>query len=178
MGNKKVNYTILSKEFSRGEIVVKLNYEDPQKISTSSDPDFIQVTLFEDIKVEGEGWITILKQKPVKKAIPPQLVQSIIKFSITKYRSRKDFLDNEGWQSRGGRELRTQLRNVRFDINHIYSTIAIQYVWNCLDDLSFMLINTMISMPVPGIVQMVQTVLLNFIYLDILLTDFWVPMIF
>jgi hypothetical protein len=41
-----------------------------------------------------------------------------------------------------------------------------------------MLINTMISMPVPGIVQMVQTVLLNFIYLDILLTDFWVPKLF
>jgi hypothetical protein len=38
-----------------------------------------------------------------------------------------------------------------------------------------MLINTLVSMPVPGIVQMVQTVLLNFIYLDILLTDLWVP---
>ena len=41
--------------------------------------------------------------------------------------------------------------------------------------MSFMLINTMISMPVPGIVQTVQAVLLNFIYLDILLTDFWIP---
>ena len=38
-----------------------------------------------------------------------------------------------------------------------------------------MLINTLVSMPVPGIVQMVQTVLLNFIYLDILLTDLWIP---
>jgi hypothetical protein len=51
-------------------------------------------------------------------------------------------------------------------------------VWNCLDDLSFMMINTMISMPVPGIVQLVQAVLLNFIYLDILLTDLWIPSIF
>jgi hypothetical protein len=41
-----------------------------------------------------------------------------------------------------------------------------------------MLINTMISMPVPGIVQLVQAVLLNFIYLDILLTDLWIPSIF
>lgn len=56
--------------------------------------------------------------------------------------------------------------------------MGIQYVWNCLDDLSFMLINTMISMPVPGIVQMIQAVLLNFIYLDILLTDQWIPLIF
>jgi len=44
-----------------------------------------------------------------------------------------------------------------------------------MDDLSFMLINTMISMPVPGIVQMIQAVLLNFIYVDILLTDMWMP---
>ena len=51
----------------------------------------------------------------------------------------------------------------------------IQYGWNCMDDLSFLLINTMISMPVPGIVQMVQAVLLNFIYIDILLTDLWMP---
>jgi hypothetical protein len=41
-----------------------------------------------------------------------------------------------------------------------------------------MLINTMISMPVPGIVQVVQAVLLNFIYLDILLTDLWIPSVF
>ena len=59
--------------------------------------------------------------------------------------------------------------------SHKSRTIIIQYVWNCLDDLSFMLINTMISMPVPGIVQIVQVVLLNFIYLDILLTDLWIP---
>ena len=44
-----------------------------------------------------------------------------------------------------------------------------------MEDLSFMLINTMISMPVPGIVQLVQSVLLNFIYLDVLLTDKWLP---
>jgi hypothetical protein len=46
-----------------------------------------------------------------------------------------------------------------------------------MDDLSFILINTMISMPVPGIVQTVQSVLLNFIYVDILLTDYWMPQI-
>ena len=44
-----------------------------------------------------------------------------------------------------------------------------------MDDLSFMLINTMISMPVPGLVQIVQSVLLNLIYADILLTDKWMP---
>ncbi len=41
-----------------------------------------------------------------------------------------------------------------------------------------MLINTMISMSVPGVVKLVQRVLLNFIYLDILLTDLWLPKLF
>ena len=36
----------------------------------------------------------------------------------------------------------------------------------------------MISMPVPGIVQLIQQVLLNFIYVDILLTDLWLPYLF
>jgi hypothetical protein len=38
-----------------------------------------------------------------------------------------------------------------------------------------MTVNSMISMPVPGIVQLIQQVLLNFIYVDILLTDMWLP---
>ena len=47
-----------------------------------------------------------------------------------------------------------------------------------LDDFSFLTINTMISLTVPGIVQLVASVLLNFIYVDILLTDLWLPQIF
>ena len=36
-----------------------------------------------------------------------------------------------------------------------------------------MMINTMISMSVPGVAQMIQVVLLNLIQVDILLTDHW-----
>jgi hypothetical protein len=46
------------------------------------------------------------------------------------------------------------------------------------DDFSFLTINTLISMSVPGIVQLVTSVLINFIYVDILLTDLWIPEIF
>ena len=49
--NKKVNYTIISKDIKKGEIVAKLDYENPQKISASSDPDIIQATITESIKV-------------------------------------------------------------------------------------------------------------------------------
>jgi hypothetical protein len=57
-------------------------------------------------------------------------------------------------------------------------SVFVQHIWNCLDDFSFMTVNSMISMPVPGIVQLIQQVLLNFIYVDILLTDLWLPQLF
>ena len=44
-----------------------------------------------------------------------------------------------------------------------------------LDDLSFLTINTMISISVPGVAQMIQQVLLNLIYFDILYTEKWFP---
>jgi hypothetical protein len=36
----------------------------------------------------------------------------------------------------------------------------------------------MISMTVPGIVQLLQSVIFNLLYLDILLTDSWLPSLF
>jgi hypothetical protein len=62
-------------------------------------------------------------------------------------------------------------------VNFLFS-LFIQYIWNMLDDFSFLTINTMISLNVPGIVQLVTSVLINFIYVDILLTDLWLPQLF
>jgi len=45
--------------------------------------------------------------------------------------------------------------------------------------MSFLTINSMISISVPGIGKIIMTSLLNFIYLDILQTDLWLfPLIF
>lgn len=57
-------------------------------------------------------------------------------------------------------------------------TLLIQLFWLHLDDMSFMLINTLISIAVPGVVQLVLSVLINFIYIDVLFTDYWVPQLF
>lgn len=54
----------------------------------------------------------------------------------------------------------------------------IQYIWNMVDDFYFLTIKTMISLIVPGFVQLVTSVLINFIYVDILLTDLWLPQLF
>lgn len=42
-----------------------------------------------------------------------------------------------------------------------------------MDDLSFITINTLISIAIPGIANIILSVLLNFIQFDILLTEKW-----
>ncbi len=55
----------------------------------------------------------------------------------------------------------------------------IQYLWGLLNDMSFLTINALISITVPGTAKLIQMALLNFIYLDILQTDKWlIPMLF
>ena len=48
-----------------------------------------------------------------------------------------------------------------------------------MDDLSFLMILSLISMSVPGIAQIIQSSMLNFIYLDILQPGDWlIPWMF
>ena len=42
-----------------------------------------------------------------------------------------------------------------------------------MSDLQFLTINSMISMSVPGITQIVQSILLNIIFMDIIFTEKW-----
>jgi hypothetical protein len=55
----------------------------------------------------------------------------------------------------------------------------IQYLWGLLNDMSFLTVLTMISLSVPGMAKIIQQILMNFIYLDLLQTDKWlIPLIF
>ena len=47
-----------------------------------------------------------------------------------------------------------------------------------LNDLSFLIILSLISVPVPGIIVPIQEAILSFIYIDIFQTDGWLPPIF
>jgi hypothetical protein len=48
-------------------------------------------------------------------------------------------------------------------------------VWIYLNDISFLTILSLISMPVPGIVQLTNLVFQKFIYIDIFYTEKWFP---
>lgn len=72
------------------------------------------------------------------------------------------------------------MRNGRITItaNEWYDFIIsglIQIIWLHFDDISFLMINTLISLSVPGITQIVQQVIVNFIYLDLFMTEKWLP---
>ncbi len=55
----------------------------------------------------------------------------------------------------------------------------IQYIWSMLNDMSFLTVLTLISIRVPATTKLIQSALLNFIYLDIFQTDLWlVPLLF
>ena len=55
----------------------------------------------------------------------------------------------------------------------------IQYLWGLLNDMSFLTICSLISINVPGIGKILMSGLLNFIYLDLLMTDMWLfPLLF
>jgi hypothetical protein len=46
----------------KGEITIRLFFDDPSKISASNDLDILQVTVKEDIDVQREEWMTLLKK--------------------------------------------------------------------------------------------------------------------
>jgi len=56
--------------------------------------------------------------------------------------------------------------------------MILQNVWINLDDMSFLSINSLISMQVPGMVQLINNVIMSFIYVDIFLSDKWLPQLF
>ena len=56
-----VNYTILSKDVMKGEVVLQLFYKDPSKISASNEPDLLQVTVIHEIEIKQDEWLGLLR---------------------------------------------------------------------------------------------------------------------
>ena len=46
-------------------------------------------------------------------------------------------------------------------------------VWIHLEDISFIAINSMLAIWIPGIPALVQAVMIKYMYFDILYTEFW-----
>ncbi len=58
---------------------------------------------------------------------------------------------------------------------NIFIGFAAQLIWSRLEDLSFLTINSMISLSIGGMPAVIQAVLIKLIYFDILYTELWLP---
>ena len=54
------------------EVKIKLNFIDPKIISSGIEPDIIQAFITEDVNIQRETYMTLLKKgTTAKKEIPP-----------------------------------------------------------------------------------------------------------
>jgi hypothetical protein len=56
---------------------------------------------------------------------------------------------------------------------NIFIAILIQYVWSKLEDLTFLIVNSMISILIPGIPGKINSTIINLIYFDIFYPELW-----
>ena len=52
-------------------------------------------------------------------------------------------------------------------------SISLNFIWGSMNDMSFLTLLSLISIPVPGIAQIFMKVILKFLYLDVLMTEDW-----
>lgn len=60
----------------------------------------------------------------------------------------------------------------------LYRSAFLNIMWDFMNDASLLVILSLVSIDIPGMVQDIQLVFLQFIYLDILQTDKWLPYLF
>ncbi|TNV86491.1 hypothetical protein FGO68_gene10213 [Halteria grandinella] len=60
-----------------------------------------------------------------------------------------------------------------FDNKYCFSGSALQLIWSMMNDLSFIISLSMVSLQIPGIASPIQSILLSIIYMDLLMTDLW-----
>ncbi len=51
----------------------------------------------------------------------------------------------------------------------------VQVVWNQLEDLSFLTVNSFIQVSIPGVPSMIHNLVIRLIFIDILYTENWMP---
>ncbi|TNV86930.1 hypothetical protein FGO68_gene6935 [Halteria grandinella] len=61
---------------------------------------------------------------------------------------------------------------------NVFLAAFLNILWEFMNDASLLIILSLVSIDIPGMVQFIQLVFLQFIYLDILQTDKWLPQLF
>ena len=81
----------------------------------------------------------------------------------------KDFETNVDKYFQGGRTTFTEYTVINMIIGFI-----IQILWNQMLDISFLPMNSLIAIAIPGIPSIIQAVMIKYIYFDVFYTELWI----
>ncbi|TNV86205.1 hypothetical protein FGO68_gene1499 [Halteria grandinella] len=158
-GGDLLNHTFLKQT---GDAVTALiSFENPEKISLYDDPlDQIEFSTIKTIFLEVEKVGLFYIEKGYKSSV--QLPNQYSENGIQLIKTINDVSSAVQMAMIPGSIM----------INLLFQFV-INLIWGMLNDLSFMINMTMISISIPGVAQPIMSIVLQFIYLDILQTDKW-----
>ncbi|TNV85934.1 hypothetical protein FGO68_gene8988 [Halteria grandinella] len=162
-GLSPLNFTFLydkDKISNQGYIILQINFENAASISLYDDPlDFIQIQPKENISIEGASCnFSIPKSTLSSIDLPNQQTSSSIKL----IQRMSDIASS------------VQIAMIPSSIViNFFIQAAINQIWNMLNDISLMMNLPLIAIAIPGIASPVMSLILQFIYLDLLQTDKW-----
>ncbi|TNV86738.1 hypothetical protein FGO68_gene10525 [Halteria grandinella] len=174
---QKVKHKIIEKDPLGVAFTLKLEMSEPQLVSIGQDLDIVIVKMINEVVIEiFEEFNTssrILSAKLSKifiiqegasnsKVIPPQLSSPFL--------NTQQFIEDNTASAQ-------YFVLSSFALVNIFLAFVMNYIWEVINDISHLMILSLISINIPSFVQTIQSVFLSFIYLDLLQTDQWLPQI-
>ncbi|TNV86294.1 hypothetical protein FGO68_gene17292 [Halteria grandinella] len=166
-GKTKVNFTfeIDKDQIKYGYIKIQVQFENPAAISIQQ-ADWLEIESKYQMVIQIEGSTFLyLVNKGTKSNIelPYQNTDEQIGFI------------KQVQQAATGIQLTMIPGSI---ILNIFFQAALNLLWSMLNDLSFIINLTLVSIQIPGVAQPIMNIILQFIYLDVLQTDKWLNPIF
>ncbi|TNV86917.1 hypothetical protein FGO68_gene12905 [Halteria grandinella] len=177
-GKQTVPFKIKSRDPSAGTFVIELLFANPMNISANNDVDTLDLRTAKELVVTSGLRRRRLQSKNPNDVIKILTIPSgqVQRKNLPQQLSK----DNAGTAQaiEKGAEMTSYIFLSGSLIINIFMSMFMNFIWDLLNDLSFMMILSFISISVPGLVQMIQSTFLSFIYMDLLQTDKWLPRLF
>ncbi|TNV87376.1 hypothetical protein FGO68_gene11805 [Halteria grandinella] len=177
---QKVNYTIES--VSSPYLTLKLSFTDPSTLSSTQSFDIIEIRTTKTLTVYTDFMIERIPENTVLEGfIPPQVSDS----QINLIGSLEDSGEIAGYALLSGNVLlnlflQVLSRRILCDIYQLwllYRSGILSYLFGLLNDISSITLLSLMSINIPGLASVINNILMNFIYMDLLQTGLWIEYI-
>ncbi|TNV86941.1 hypothetical protein FGO68_gene16476 [Halteria grandinella] len=159
--NQLVNYTIMG--LSSNTITLKLGYANPTALSKSQTFDTLQIVTAQEIQHKSQYLTEILKKDiTLQSFIPAQIT--------TKEAEERDTFQKTSEYASYALVSSNLLLN-------LFLSGLLSYLFGLLNDISQLVMLQLININIPGRAQMIMSILMNLIYMDLLQTNLWLDKI-